>query len=205
MGRDVAKEFDRKGIAYTVIDRKQYNVENQVIGDSSDKESLLKAGVETSSTIVITLNDDAKNMLTILLARSINPHINIISRANLNSSVGKMYRAGADYVMSLSSVAGQILARIVEKGSFEDTVSLSDGVLLARFVVKGSKLENSTIRESGMRVKTGCTIIGIRENDVFRPGPDPDEKLRKDAELIIVGTSTQLETCQRTYDLKKIV
>ena len=74
-------------------------------------------------------------MLTILLARNLNPHIDIIARANTSSSVGKMYRAGADYVMSLSAVGGQILARIIEKGSFQDTVLLSDNVLLARFSV----------------------------------------------------------------------
>lgn len=204
VGREVARHFDDKGITYTVIDRKQYHVQNQVIGDSSDKECLVKAGVETASTIVITLNDDARNMLTILLARSLNPHINIIARANINSSVGKMYRAGADYVMSLSAVAGQILARIVEKGSFDHTVALSDNVLLARFSVRGSKLENVTIKDSGMRRKTGCTIIGIRENDMFRPGPDPAEKLQEDAELIVVGTATQLEACQQTFDLKKV-
>ncbi len=203
VGREVARRFDEKGIAYTVIDRKQYDVKDQVIGDSSDKDCLINAGVVHAPTIVITLNDDARNMMTILLARNLNPHINIIARANTNSSVGKMYRAGADYVMSLSDVGGQILARLVEKGSFEDTILLSDHLLLSRFTVKGSRLENQTIKESGIRVKTGCIVIGIKDDKRFRSNPDPSEKLSSDSILIIVGTASQLETCQSQYGLMK--
>ncbi len=204
VGKEVAKRLDEHGIEYTVIDLKPYEVKDQVIGDSADKDALIRAGIEHASTIVVTLNDDAKNMLTILLARNLNPHVNILARANADSSVGKMYRAGADYVMSLSAVGGQMLARIVERGTFEDTVLLSENVLLARYAVKGSKLEGRTIRESGMRSRTGCTIVGIREGDRFIPNPDPAEVLRPDATIIAVGTARQLEACASVFGLEKI-
>ena len=204
VGREVAKRFDEHGIQYTVIDRKPYDVKDQVIGDSADKDALVHAGIERASTIVVTLNDDAKNMLTILLARNLNPHVNILARANVHSSVGKMYRAGADYVLSLSAVGGQMLARIVERGSLDDTVLLSENVLLARYTVKGSKLEGRTIKESGMRSRTGCTIVGIREGDRFIPNPDPAEVLRPDATIITVGTARQLEACASAFGLEKI-
>ena len=174
-----------------------------MIGDSADRDALVKAGIERASAIVVTLNEDAKNMLTILLARNLNPHVNIIARANIHNSVGKMYRAGADYVMSLSAVGGQMLARIVERGGLEDTVLLSENVLLARYAVKGSKLEGRTIRESGMRSRTGCTIVGILEGDRFIPDPDPAEVLRPGATIITVGTSRQLGACASAFGLEK--
>ncbi len=204
VGKEVAKRLDEHGIQYTVIDRKPYEVKDQVIGDSADKDALIRAGIERASTIVVTLNDDAKNMLTILLARNLNPHVNILARANADSSVGKMYRAGADYVMSLSAVGGQMLARIVERGTFEDTVLLSENVLLARYAIKCSKLEGRTIKESGMRNRTGCTIVGIREGDQFIPNPGPAEVLRPDATIIVVGTARQLEACASAFGLEKI-
>ena len=204
VGKEVARRFDEKGIRYTVIDRKPYDVKDQVIGDSADKAALIKAGIGEASTIVVTLNDDAKNMLTILLARNLNPHISIIARANANSSVGKMYRAGADYVTSLSAVGGQMLARIVERGSLDDMVLLAENVLLSRYQVKGSKLEGRTITESGMRSRTGCTIVGIREGDRFIANPGPSEVLRPDATLITVGTARQLEACAAAFGLKKV-
>jgi Trk K+ transport system NAD-binding subunit len=204
VGKEVAKRFDDRGISYTVVDRKPYDVKDQVIGDSADKEALIRAGIAEASTIVVTLNDDAKNMLTILLARNLNPHISIIARANANSSVGKMYRAGADYVTSLSAVGGQMLARIVERGSLEDTVLLAENVLLARYQIKGSKLEGTTIADSGMRSKTGCTIVGIREGDRFLANPDPSQVLAAEDTIITVGTARQLEACAAAFDLKKM-
>jgi Trk K+ transport system NAD-binding subunit len=204
VGKEVAKRFDSRGIQYTVIDRKPYDVTDQVIGDSADKDALIRAGIAQASTIVVTLNDDAKNMLTILLARNLNPHISIIARANANSSVGKMYRAGADYVTSLSAVGGQMLARIVERGSLEDMVLLAENVLLSRYAVKGSKLEGRSIMESDMRGQTGCTIIGIRDGDRFLVNPDPSEVLPADATIITVGTARQLEACAAAFGLKKV-
>lgn len=204
VGQEVAKRFDENGLLYTVIDLKPYDIKGQVIGDSADRDMLVKAGIERASAIVVTLNDDAKNMLTILLARNLNPHVNIIARANVHNSVGKMYRAGADYVISLSAVGGQMLARIVERGGIEDTVLLSENVLLARYAVKGSKLEGRTIGESGMRSRTGCTIVGILDGDRFVPEPGPAEVLRPGATIITVGTSRQLEACASAYSLEKI-
>ena len=34
VGKEVARRFDEKGVPYTVIDRIQYDVKEQVIGDS---------------------------------------------------------------------------------------------------------------------------------------------------------------------------
>lgn len=204
VGKEVARRFDEKQIQYTVIDRKQYEVLDQIIGDSADKEALIKAGIQKASTLVVTLNDDARNMLTILLARNLNPHVNIIARSNLNSSVGKMYRAGADYVTSLSAIGGQILARIVERGALEDAVLLSENMLLSKFRVKGSNIEGKTIKESGMRSRTGCTIIGIREGDIFKPNPAPAEVLSGDAVIITIGNARQLEDCATTFGLHRL-
>ena len=204
VGKEVAQRLDEKGIAYTVIDRKPYDVKDQVIGDSADKAALVRAGIGRAAAIVVTLNDDAKNMLTILLARNLNPHVSIIARANVKDSVGKMYRAGADYVTSLSAVGGQMLARIVEKGALADTVQLAEDVLIGRYAVRGSRLEGKTIAESGMRSRTGCTIVGVRKGDRFVASPAPSEALGPDATVIVIGTAPQLEACAAAYGLKKI-
>lgn len=205
VGKEVAKRFDEKGIPYMIIDIKPYPGKDQVIGDSSDKEALIKAGIEHASTLIVTLNDDNKNMLTVLLARNLNPHLNIIARANLDRSVSKIYRAGADYVTSLSTTGGQILARIVEKGVFEDTIMLSESVLLYKFDVRGSHVEGYTIKDTTMRTKTGCTIVGVIEDGKFVPNPAPSHVLGPESIILTVGTYKQLESCAETFGLKKVV
>jgi Trk K+ transport system NAD-binding subunit len=203
VGKEVARQFDKKGISYSIVDLKPYPGKEQVIGDSTDKETLVKAGIKEASTLVVTLNDDNKNMLTVLLARNLNPHVNIIARANLDRSVSKIYRAGADYVTSLSTTGGQILARIVEKGVFEDTIMLSESVLLEKFKVKGSVVEGRSIKDTAMRTKTGCTIVGVIDDGKFSPNPDPSLVLKPDSTIITVGTFKQLESCAGAFGLKK--
>jgi len=203
VGKEVARQFDKKGISYTIIDLRPYEGKEQVIGDSTDQETLVKAGIRDASTLVVTLNDDNKNMLTVLLARNLNPHVNIIARANLDRSVSKIYRAGADYVTSLSTTGGQILARVVEKGIFEDTIMLSEHVLLEKFHVKDSEIEGKSIRDTMMRSRTGCTIVGVIDGGKFNPNPDPAFVLRSDSTLLAVGTFKQLEACADIFRLKK--
>jgi Trk K+ transport system NAD-binding subunit len=203
VGREVARQFDKKGISYTIVDLKPYPGKEQVIGDSTDRETLDKAGIREASTLVVTLNDDNKNMLPVLLARSLNPHVNIIARANLDRSVSKLYRAGADYVTSLSTTGGQILARIAEKGAFEDAIMLSESVLLEKFKVKGSGIAGKPIRDTGMRSRTGCTIIGVIDGGKFVPGPDPSLVLGPDSIILTVGTFKQLEYCESVFGLEK--
>ena len=204
VGREVARQFDKKSISYTIIDLQRYEGKDQVIGDSADKDTLIRAGILEASTIVVTLSDDNKNMLTVLLARNLNPHVNIIARANLDRSVSKIYRAGADYVTSLSTTGGQILARIVEKGIFEDAIMLSEGVLLEKFNVRGSEVEGMSIRDTKMRTRTGCTIVGLIDDGKFNPNPDPSVVLGPESIILAVGTFKQLESCAGVFGLKKL-
>ncbi len=204
VGKEVARQFDKKGISYSIIDLKPYEGRDQVIGDSTDQETLKKAGIEDASTLVVTLNDENKNMLTTLLARNLNPHVSIIARANLDRNVSKIYRAGADYVASLSTTGGQILARVVEKGIFEDTIMLSENVLLYKFHVRGSRIEGRTIGETTMRSTTGCSIVGVIDAGHFTPNPGPFQVLGPDSIILTIGTFKQLEACAASYGLKKV-
>jgi voltage-gated potassium channel len=204
VGKEVARQFDKKGITYSIIDLKPYAGKDQVIGDSTDLNTLINSGLKDASTLVVTLNDDNKNLLTVLLARNLNPHVNIIARANLDRNVNKIYRAGADYVTSLSMTGGQILARVVEKGVFEDTVMLSDNVLLYKFHVKGSSIEGIPISETTMRKSTGCTIVGVIDDGRFTANPEPSHVLNPDSTILTIGTYKQLESCAEKFGLKKV-
>jgi len=204
VGREVARQFDKRGISYTIIDLKRHEVKDQVVGDSTDQETLKRAGIADASTLVVTLNDDNKNLLTVLLARNLNPHVNIIARANLEHNVSKIYRAGADFVTSLATTGGQILARVVEKGVFEDTVMLSENVLLYKFNVKGSAIEGKSIKDTAMRSRTGCSIVGVIDDGRFTPNPGPSHVLGHDSVILTIGTFKQLEACAASYGLRKV-
>ena len=82
--RSVAKEFSQ----------------NIVIGDAADY-AFLKSTIffEASAVLVTTHNDDI-NIYLSLYFRKLRPDIQLLARANNESNVASLHRAGADFVLS---------------------------------------------------------------------------------------------------------
>ena len=76
--------------------------------------SVLKAAsIVTAKAIAIVMDDDAKNLFTILTARDINKNIFIATRANDEFLREKLIEAGADYViMPQKSASKEILKEL---------------------------------------------------------------------------------------------
>lgn len=53
-----------------------------VLGDATQDDILIKAGVERAEAVITTLSADADNLYVILTAKQLNPGIHIISRAS---------------------------------------------------------------------------------------------------------------------------
>ena len=204
VGKEAARWFMRYDIPFTIVDLKEYENVDQIIGDATDSEVLKKTEISCASTIIVSLNDDEKNMLTTILARNLNPHIKIISRANSNESISKLYRAGADYVTSLSSTCASILAKIIEKGGYDETSLFQDNIVITKLDIAGSKLENFTIGEADLNNRTGCYVLGLIKDNKFIREPEYDKKLTYDTVLVVLGTLNQMDKCSRTYDLNRV-
>ncbi len=71
-----------------------------VIGDVTEDEILLQAGIDRAATLVAALDTDADNLYVTLAGRSFRPDLQIIARARNESSVPKLLRAGADRVVN---------------------------------------------------------------------------------------------------------
>jgi voltage-gated potassium channel Kch len=84
-----------------------------VVGDARDRGTFADADVEYAAAVVIALNDDTATVFTSLVLEQVAPDVEIIARANDPDNVPKLYRAGADYVASLSTVTGRMLASSV--------------------------------------------------------------------------------------------
>ncbi|HYA60715.1 MAG TPA: NAD-binding protein, partial [Candidatus Acidoferrum sp.] len=111
VGKRVSKVLRSKGIEHLIIiDKKR----GDLIGTSTDRNVLKEAGISEASTLIVTVNNDTDSVYTTLVARKLNPKIDIICRAVSPLSVDRLYRAGADYVLSQSVVAGQMLAKFIE-------------------------------------------------------------------------------------------
>jgi|SRR3989344_3865704 len=82
---DVAKEVEEKG--YLTLH-----------GVSVEEETLVSAQIRKAKFLIACTGDDAKNILIILTAKELNPNIEVAARANEESMVKKLKRAGAKYI-----------------------------------------------------------------------------------------------------------
>jgi len=115
VGMSIASVLEKANVSFVVVDKNEAKFKDKyfkyVAGDATDEEVLKRADLKNATSVIIVLNNDTDIIFTSLIARTLNTHCIIIARANATKSIDKIYRAGADYVASLSIVAAQMLAR----------------------------------------------------------------------------------------------
>ncbi|MES3162208.1 MAG: NAD-binding protein [Halorubrum sp.] len=77
--------------------------------DPSDVEPLQRSHIESARAVVVATEDDARDALAILTARQLNPSVRIVAAATQRENINKLRRAGADQVISPSTLGGHIL------------------------------------------------------------------------------------------------
>ena len=204
VGRSIASVLEKAHVHYVVIDTNEAKLKDKGfeyhVGNGTDEEILRKAGLTSASTVIIALQNDDDIIFTTLIARNVNPHSIILARANSTKSIDKIYRAGADYVASLSIVAGQMLAHIA-LGHEEDSILMLQGLEIGKYqVIPGSPLSGKSIADAGIRSKIGCTVIGIEENEKTITDIDPSIILREGMTLAIIGNSDQISKFKKEYE-----
>ena len=106
-------------------------------------------------------------------------------RANREENVDEIYAAGADFVVSSSSVGASILTNAIEG---RKTIFLTEGVHIFWRSVPSS-LYGVTLARSNIRAETGATVIAVQ---VGADEPDldigPDTSLEKGQTLLMVGS-----------------
>jgi Trk K+ transport system NAD-binding subunit len=199
VGKRVSKVLRSKGIEHlVVIDRKK----GDIVGTSTDRNVLKEAGISEASTLIVTLNNDMDSIYTTLVARKLNSNIDIICRAVTPPSVDRLYRAGADYVLSQSVVAGQMLAKFIEPAytvRYERDILLSEDLKLIEHQV-GPSVAGKSIANLRIRSRTGCTVLGIKYDEHFVANPDPNQMIPENSIVVVIGSREQIHKFRDTFD-----
>ncbi len=205
VGKNIVAELRNADMDFVVIDKNEDVLKeggfDYVVGDGSNEEVLKKAGVESAPTIIIALNIDTDAIFATLVARNLNPDAIILTRANA-PICDKIYKAGADYVASLSIVVGQMVAKLAVMEQKEDVVMLYEGIEIEKYhVKKGSPFIGRTLEELDMRSKVGCTVIGIEKGGETITDLHGKTIIEEDSILAIIGSREHIrkfEECENT-------
>ncbi len=197
VGKRVSKVLRSNGIEHIIIDKHQ----GDVVGSSTDMAILKQAGIAEASTLLVTVNSDMDAIYTTLVARKLNPQMDIVCRAIRPQAVEKLYQAGADYVLSQSVVAGQVLVKFLAPrplGTQLREVLLSEDMKVLEYP-PGPSLAGRSLEYLNIRSRTGCTVVAITTNGATTPNPDPHQVIPKDSFLTVIGTREQIREFKRVF------
>jgi len=173
VGRKVVEFLRDAGEPTVVIDRTEAEGVD-VVGDALDPVVLQRAGLHEARAAILAVADDSTNLFTTAVARDLAPELPIIARVGRVDHVERFHRAGADFALSLSEVAGEILAH---KLLGDEWISLEARLKLVGVAPEG--LLGHTLSESEVGRRTGCSVVAVERagevivevSDDFVPTP----------------------------------
>ena len=81
-----------------------------IVGDVLDSSVLERAWLREARVIILAAENDSATLLAATVVRDFAPDIPIIACAELEENVDRLQQGGADFALSVSQVAGQLLA-----------------------------------------------------------------------------------------------
>ena len=134
-----------------------------------------------------------------LTARSLNPRLRIVARANDDANMSKLIKAGANEVVSPNLIGGLRMASVMLRPA---VVTFLDQMLRAPdqtlrveeiHVARVPALVGKTLGEADVAGRTGMIVLAIQPTQGgYRFNPGPDTPLQAGDILIVIGTPEQI-------------
>jgi voltage-gated potassium channel len=201
-GREACEVLRQNGVEFAVIEAVQGTAPHpgdiMIYADATKDEVLLQAGILKAKAIIISLPDDAANLFVVLTARQLNPEIIIISRASFDQSVSKLKIAGANNVIMPDKIGGAHMASLVLIPDVQEFISVmstqhNDHFQITELEVSG-QIHLGTLN---LWQETGCTILGIKQNDdKYHRNPKPEYITQTGERLLVMGSKEQLQRAE---------
>jgi len=116
VGAAVFKELKKRNQDVIIVEKDRKIVESElwedpdvlaIPGDATDEKILIDAGIKRARGVIITTGDDVDNLFITLTARETHPDIWIVARSSKSINIKRLYRAGADKVISPETSGGE--------------------------------------------------------------------------------------------------
>jgi voltage-gated potassium channel len=207
-GKQAAHVLKNHNTCFVVIEEKQdviSSLSNKysdliIVGDSTQDEILIKAGILNAKALITTLPVDADNLFIVLSARALNPKLIIISRASEDNSYKKLKIAGANNVIMPDKIGGAHMASLVMQPDVMEFVDIitgqgGDNIRLEEITFNNLPeiYRNKSIGEFALGSNSGANIIGFKTSkSEYIINPSADTKIIQDAKLFVLGTPEQI-------------
>lgn len=185
VGQSVVETLDTVGIEHTVIDSKDVDGVD-VVGDVNDPETLDDADVDEASFVILALNDDTTTMYSTVALERRAPETQVVARTNDVDNTRKIYRAGAEYVLALSTVTGRMLSSVL----VEDEQVLTPETQFEIMRTVAPSLAGQSLGEADVGDQTGATVVAAERDGSLLTNLGPEFTIQEEDTLIIAGSDS---------------
>jgi len=204
VGSAVHKELLKRNQRVIIIEKDPAIVEKElwddpdvlaIPGDATDESVMIEAGIKNARGVIITTGDDVDNLFITLTAREIHPEVWIVTRASKKVNIKRLYRSGANKVISPESSGAEdiyfaaiqpTIMKITEMHDVVDIRKESEIILKHGCTLENIEYHLPEFREPLAR-KIGITQID--QLDHFLESLDKDPKRKKSLERIYESVS----------------
>jgi len=179
-------------VGVTTVDERD-GVGADVVGDVTEPETLTAAGIGGASALVVTVDDDAAALLTVAMARSLAPDLEILARVTDTEKASAAFRAGADYVLSTQRVSARLVAAEVHGERVMDPVGQ---IRLVR--ADADPLAGRTLADARSNASNPWTVVGlVRDGAVVTA---ETASIEADDEVFVAGSDGAIQAFDRAVD-----
>jgi len=173
VGLHIARQLEKHKQHFVIIDKNEANALKArrlgylvIHADASKNEVLKNAGInKRAAAVLCTTGDDVVNVYITLTSRHLNPAIRIISRANSQDNVKKLYQAGVNNVIQPFEIAGMVVAEYIgQPVAFEAILGIireeKEFIMETLCVHSGSVVDGAKIADIGFE-KRKLMLVGV--------------------------------------------
>ncbi len=215
-GRSVAEELLAEGRQVVVLERDAEHLDYLarrvgsdrfigLMGDATEDELLIEAGLHRAKGIIATLHSDRDNLFVVVTARQLaGKSVRIVSRAIDDRARAKLERAGANAIVSPNHIGGRRMAHELLRPNVVGFIDLivrdSDRTLSVEecLLPVHTPVHGRTLAKSGIRQVSQVLVLSVllADGKRYEFNPAPDFVLESGMTLIVLG---EPESIARLY------
>ena len=161
-----------------------------VLGDVTEPKTLCAADIHEASALIVTVDDDATTLLTVAMARSLAPDIEILVRVTESEKASAAFRAGADYVLSVQQVCARLVAAEIHGERVMDPVGQVRLIRTDATAFVGQSLDS--IRRNP---EEGWSVVGLLKDGEVRTAPAAT--IESGDEVFVAGSDAAIQAFER--------
>ncbi len=199
VGSNVAHELSMTGRPFVIIDGDMGVIQRYIeahpgqfylLGDATDNDVLLAAGVKQARGVFAVAHDDSANLVISLSAKQLNPALRVVARCHDMKNAEKTRRVGADEIVSpdysggLSLVSAMVRPNVM---NFFDEMLKSDSKLRMEEIRVPPALLHKPLSFL-YEENRDCMVLAVQRHGAWQLNPTSNHILQGNDILMVMTT-----------------